>query len=155
FKGTPAEVRKKLIERIKAQVSASGNLVLFRYIDFDLQAGKSYRYRVSLVMRNPNYDQPVDRVVHPSVVEGETRQTPMSAPSTVATVSPDYAYSVKNVRAPRGVSSEQAELQIFQWYDEAGTMIKGTLSMEPGDYIGGKTKTHVLRPADFKYEEED
>ena len=154
FKGTPAEVRKKLIERIKAQVTAAGNLVLFRYIDFDLLPGKSYRYRVSLVLRNPNYDQPVERVVHPSVVEGETRETPMSEPSNVATVSPDFAYFLARVTPPRGVTSKQAEMQIFQWYDKTGTMIKGTLSMEPGDYISGTTKTHVLDPAAFKYEEE-
>ncbi|WP_237228733.1 hypothetical protein [Rubinisphaera sp. JC750] len=155
FKGTPAEVRQKLIEKIKAQVTASGNLVLFRYIDFDVLPGKSYRYRVSLVLRNPNFDQPVERVVHPSVVEGDTRETPVSEPSNVASVSPDYAYFVTRVSPPRGVTPEQADMQIFQWYDETGTMIRGTLSMEPGDFISGKAKTHVLDPAAFKFEEED
>ncbi len=154
FKGTPDEVKKKLIERIRAQVTAAGNLVLFRYIDFDLLPGKSYRYRVSLVLRNPNYDQPVERVVHPSVVEGETRETPVSEPSNVASVSPDYAYFLTRVNPPRGVANEQAEMQIFQWYDQTGTMIKGNLAMEPGDFISGKTKTYVLDPASLKYEEE-
>lgn len=154
FKGTPAEVKKKLIERIRAQVTAAGNLVLFRYIDFDLLPGKSYRYRVSLVLRNPNYDQPVERVVHPSVVEGETRDTPVSEPSNVASVAPDYAYFLTRVNPPRGVANEQAEMQIFQWYDQTGTMIKGNLAMEPGDFISGKTKTYVLDPASLKYEEE-
>jgi len=155
FKGTPAEVRQKLIEKIKAQVSAAGNLVLFRYIDFDVLPGKSYRYRVSLVLRNPNYDQPVERVVHPSVVEGETRETPVSEPSNVASVSPDYAYFLTRVSPPRGVTAEQADMQIFQWYDKTGTMIRGTLSMKPGDFISGKAKTHVLDPAAFKFEEEE
>ncbi len=155
FKGTPAEVRKKLIDKIKAQVSAVGNLVLFRYIDFDLQPEKSYRYRVSLVLQNPNYEQPVERVVHPSVVEGETRETPVSKPSNVASVEPDYAYFVSRVNPPRGIASKQADLQVFQWYDKTGTMIKGNLTLEPGDFISGTAKTHVLDPAALKFEEEE
>ncbi|HCS52384.1 hypothetical protein [Rubinisphaera sp.] len=154
FKGTSAEIRKKLIEKIKAQVSAAGNLVLFRYIDFDIEAGKAYRYRVSLVLSNPNYDVPIDQVVDPSVAQGAVRETPFSQPSDVAVVSPDYAYFVRRVSPPRGISNEIADMQIFQWYD-SGTMIKGNLSMEPGDYIGGMAKTHVLRPAEMTYEVEE
>jgi len=154
FKGTPKEVREKLIQKIKAQVTAAGNLVLFRYIDFDLEAGKSYRYRVSLVLRNPNYDQPIDQVVEPSVAMGQIRETPMSEASNVATVSPDYAYFVSRVSPPRGINNEMADMTVFQWY-ESGTMIKSNLTMEPGDFIGGTAKTHVLRPAELKYEQEN
>ena len=155
LKGTPAEVKKKLMEKIRAQVSAVGNLVLYRYIDFDLQAGKSYRYRVLLVLRNPNYDQPIERLVHPSVAEAEVLMTPVSEPSNVASVSPDYAYFLSRVTPSRGIINEQAEMQIFQWYDKTGTMIRGNLTMEPGHFIGGTTKTYVLNPAATKFEEED
>ncbi|MCA8986424.1 MAG: hypothetical protein KDA78_02200 [Planctomycetaceae bacterium] len=153
FEGTPAEVRKKLIEKIKAQVSAAGNLVLFRYIDFDIEAGKAYRYRVQLVLRNPNFDAPIDQLVDPAIALDEILETPMSDPSDVATVSSDYEYFVKRVNPPRGISGEIADLEIFQWYD-SGTMVRGNLSIEPGEYIAGTDKTYVLRPADLKYEEE-
>ncbi len=146
---------EKLIEKIKEQVDAVGNLVLFRYIDFDIEPGKSYQYRVRLVLRNPNYGVPVDQVNTPSVVEGQIRETPVSDSSNVATVAEDYAYFLSMVRPPRGSASEIAEMLIYEWFDESGTLIKGKLAMELGDYIGGKQKTYVLRPDQMTFEEED
>ena len=146
---------EKLIEKIKDQVDAAGNLVLFRYIDFDIEPGKSYQYRVRLVLRNPNYGVPVDQVNTPSVVEGQIRETPESDPSNVATVAEDYAYFLSMVRPPRGSASEIAEMLVYEWFDESGTLIKGKLAMELGDYIGGKQKTYVLRPDQMTFEEED
>ena len=146
---------QKIIERIKEQVDAVGNLVLFRYIDFDIEPGKAYRYRVRLVLRNPNFGVPVDQVNTPSVVEGQIRETPESEPSNVATVSEDYAYFLTSVRPPRGTASKIAEMLVYEWFDESGTLIKGKLGMELGDYIGGKQKTHVLRPDKMTFEKED
>ncbi len=146
---------EKLIEKIKDQVDATGNLVLFRYIDFDIEPGKSYKYRVRLVLRNPNFGTPVDQVNTPSVVEGQIRETPVSESSNVATVAEDYAYFLSMVRPPRGSASEIAEMLVYEWFDESGTLIKGKLAMELGDYIGGKQKTYVLRPDQMTFEEED
>ncbi len=146
---------QKLIEKIKEQVDAVGNLVLFRYIDFDIEPGKSYRYRVQLVLRNPNYGAPVDQVNTPAVAEGQLRETPVSEPSNVASVAEDYAYFLSMVRPPRGVANEIAEMLVYEWFDESGTLIKGKLAMELGDYIGGKQKTYVLRPDKMTFEQED
>ena len=138
FKGTPEEVRKKMISQIKDRVTATGSLMLFRYIDFDIEPGKSYRYRVKLVLRNPNFGTPVDQVNTPSVVEGQVRETPVSGISTVATVPEDYAYFLTRVEPPRGMTNELAKMTIYKWFGETGTMITDTLAMELGDYIGGK-----------------
>ncbi len=146
---------KQLIEKIKEQVSAAGNLALFRYIDFDVEPGKSYKYRVQLVLRNPNFNTPVDQVNTPSVVEGQLRETPPSEPSNVASVAEDYAYFLSQVRPPRGAASKIAEMLVYEWFDESGTMIKGKLPMELGDYIGGVKDVYVLRPDKMTYEKED
>ena len=50
--------------------------LLFRYFDFTVTPGNSYRYRVRLVLRNPNYKRPVEELVDASVAEGELRMTP-------------------------------------------------------------------------------
>ena len=154
FKDTSAKIRNEHVQKLKERILTPTNLLLFRYIDFGIEDDKAYRYRVSLVLSNPNYNTPFDQVVGPVVAQGELRETPFSQPSDVAVVSPDYAYFVRRVSPPRGISNEIVDMQIFQWYD-SGTMIKANLSMEPGDYIGGMGKTHVLRPAEMTFEVEE
>ncbi|WP_339613513.1 hypothetical protein [uncultured Rubinisphaera sp.] len=154
FKESSAEIRNEQIQKLKEKFLTPTNLLLFRYIDFGIEDGKAYRYRVSLVLSNPNYDVSIDQVVDPSLAQGAVRDTPYSEPSDVAVVSPDYAYFVRKVSPPRGISDDLVEMQVYQWYD-SGTMVKGNLSMQPGDFIEGSTTTHVLRPTDLTFEEEE
>lgn len=55
-------------------VAAPDN-VLFRFIDFDVEAGKSYIYRVSLLLRNPNYNVESRYLEKPDTARREQVQT--------------------------------------------------------------------------------
>jgi hypothetical protein len=53
--------------------------LLFRFVDFDVEPGRYYRYRVRLEIRNPFYKQVT---TDPFVALDGTRKTPWSQPST-------------------------------------------------------------------------
>ena len=59
---------------------------LFRFFDFSAQPGKSYRYRVRLVLRNPNHNVPAQYLTNAQLAKGETRVSPWSEPSDIVTI---------------------------------------------------------------------
>ena len=69
--------------------NAAGTLMLFRYLDFDVNPGEAYRYRVKLEFANPNYLVSTDQVKEASVAENETRTTAWSEPSAPVVVKAD------------------------------------------------------------------
>lgn len=72
---------------IRERVTLKMELLLFRYLDFDIIPGRTYRYRVRLELKNPNFARPVTRATGPNVVEGATRLTPWSDPTEPVRVS--------------------------------------------------------------------
>ncbi len=54
---------------------------LFRFIDFSAQPGKAYRYRVQLIVSNPNSNLPEKILVDPKEGKGAYKTSPWSAPS--------------------------------------------------------------------------
>ncbi len=139
--------------------SVSRKVLLFRYFDFDVEPGNAYRYRVRLVLRNPNFDRPLHDVVDESSPKGETRETPLSKPSTVAVLRDSAQFFLKKVYAPRGTYDVTASIDVFQWYSDSGTLVLGELlKLEFGEFISTLTKevtALVLRPADMTMEEEE
>lgn len=156
IKAAGGDVEKLIRERIKSRVSAAGRLLLFRYIDFTVEPGKSYRYRVQLTIRNPNFDRPIEDVALPSVAEGLYRDTPVSEPSEVVTVQEDTKYFLAAANPPRGTSIDpSAYMSIYEWYNETATLVHDKIDVDIGELVGGTTKTHVVRPSKPQYEEEE
>ena len=144
---------KKFIQKLKANVTAAGRLLLFRYFDFDLNPGETYKYRVRLVVRNPNYQRPIEEVVLPAVAEGETRTTPWSNETAAVTAEQDVYYYLQNVRPPRGVNGTTAQFEVFQWYPKTGTTIHSVLKTAVGDEIGGEQSAELYDVAKEEYDE--
>lgn len=140
--GEPLD-KKKLIQKLKANATAAGRLLLFRYFDFDLNPGETYKYRVRLVVRNPNFQRPIEEVVLPAVAEGETRSTPWSNETAAVTAEQDVYYFLHSVRPPRGIAGATANFEVFQWYPKTGTTIHSVLKTAVGEEIGG-TQTAEL-----------
>ncbi len=134
--------------------SASGSLLLFRYLDFSIEPGRQYRYRVQVEIENPNYGVPLDQLEDPSLGERMTLRTDWSEPSPPLAVPYDYYYFVDSVsEKPEG---DEAEVNMYYWYYETGTTvaadggldIRGSrpLKVEAGDFVGGTRKNvYVLR----------
>ncbi|MEO2031013.1 MAG: hypothetical protein ABGZ35_02900, partial [Planctomycetaceae bacterium] len=127
----------------KQRLSAAGHLLLFRFIDFAVEAGNAYTYRVRLVIRNRNYNRPLDELEDAESAKGPLRQTPWSNLSTPVVVAKDTEYYLTKVN-PRSLN---ASLNIFQWSVDSGTMIQSALDVQLGQFVGGKANTEVVRPA--------
>lgn len=72
----PTELEQKTLKD-------SARYVLFRYFDFDVKTGHSYRYRVRIVAANPVF---MEKMFPPELAKGETRESPWSELSPVVTV---------------------------------------------------------------------
>lgn len=60
--------------------------LLFRFLDFDIEPGKRYRYQVKLILKNPNYSLDQAHLEKPEMAVGELREAPWSAPSPTVEV---------------------------------------------------------------------
>lgn len=138
------EQKKALAEYIKKSVTAEGELLLFRYLDFNVDPGKTYRYRVRLVLNNPNFGHLTSEANgEASVVAGETRNTDWSNVTRPVTIERDVAYFVKDVDLRRN----KTLVSVYEWDTKLGTTIHGDIDLYPGQHITGKAKTNVIDPA--------
>ena len=118
-------------------------LLVFRYLDFDVNPNEAYRYRVKLLFTNPNFGLPLDQVKDQSVTEGETRESDWSTPSYPAIVEPDNMFNLVRVeRSHRDAG--KALLNLLNWDADKGTLINADLLVSLGSYLGGFAETEQL-----------
>lgn len=66
--------------RVTAEISQSGKFYQVRVFDFSVEAGKRYRYRVQLAIRNPNSEKYGSQAVPPAFLANtQTQKTPWKA----------------------------------------------------------------------------
>ncbi|MDB5340608.1 MAG: hypothetical protein JWN70_6227 [Planctomycetaceae bacterium] len=116
--------------------AAAGYLMLFRYLDFDVNPGEAYRYRVQLEFANPNYGVALDKIKEASVAEGETRLTEWSQPSAPVVVKSDSNLFLTEVdKRPR--AKGEAKIHAYQWDPSLGTYIDSKMVAKFGQFLGG------------------
>ncbi|HUQ67916.1 MAG TPA: hypothetical protein VM165_00245, partial [Planctomycetaceae bacterium] len=103
---------------------------------------------VKLVVRNPNFERPLDQVLDASVAEGTERDTPYSNISNASVVPDSVDYFLKEVdrdpvNDPRSSASRPlARLDFFEWDATVGTMIRDTVDLTSfGQFIAEKKKS--------------
>ncbi len=147
----------------QGMLSQTPEYLLFRYLDFDVEPGQAYRYRVRLKVYNPHHDEPLENVASPKVVDGKYRETPWSKPTTVAVMPEDTKFFVEDITPPRGPNEPKAKVDFFQWLSDVGTTAHKELEVQKGQIIGQpkpKTKIEasgeevVVDPKDEKMEVE-
>lgn len=147
------EEEKRIREWIQSQVTAEGELLLFRYLDFNVEPGKTYRYRVRLILKNPNFGKRIaDAGGVPHVVEGETRETPWSPVTAPVTVEDDVKYFLTEVREQSGRILPSVKFDVFEWNASFGTFINNMLEIRFGQRISDEVDTTVIEPAKGLYE---
>jgi hypothetical protein len=150
------EVTEKLKKFITERAAPEGDLLLFRYFDFDIEPGETYRYRVQLELQNPNYGQPLGATGGvASVVMGETRLTPWSEPTTPVTVDDTVKYFLTSIQPPKALVYPDARMNIFQYDQDIGTVVNQELDVSFGQNVGGKAKTEQADPAKGTLEDVD
>lgn len=124
--------------------SAVGYLMLFRFLDFDVNPGEAYRYRVKLEFVNPNFGLSLDQVKEASVAEGESRLSDWSEPTAPVVVKPDTNFFLAKVDK-RARTRGEAEFHIFQWDPGLGTYIDSKkLVAKYGQFVGGLEESDRL-----------
>jgi hypothetical protein len=127
----------------QAGLAAVGYVYLLRYLDFDVNPGEAYRYRVKLVVANPNYREQVDKVRNASDAEGETRDTGWSEPTAPAVIKTDTSVFLTKLDERNRYRGE-AEMKIFQWDPQLGTYIDGEIRVKPGQFVSGLGESERL-----------
>ena len=123
--------------------NAAGTLMLFRYLDFDVNPGEAYRYRVKLEFANPNYLVSTDQVKEASVAENETRTTAWSEPSAPVVVKADTNTFLADIDK-RQKSKGEARILMYQWDASLGTYIDSKLVTKFGQFLGGLAESPRL-----------
>jgi hypothetical protein len=125
------------IDWILQRLTATADHRLFRYLDFDVAPGVTYRYRLRLELRNPVRGHAVrtaDNLVE--ISQGETRLTPWSEPSDAATV--------EELTQVFAVGHTPPRVRLFQYEPGLGTTVAGELGLAPGQRIEGAATVPVI-----------
>jgi hypothetical protein len=154
--GDKDQMNEQLEEFVRTRATPVEHYVLFRYLDLKVEPGKTYRYRVKLTVTNPFHERRVEEVDDPSIIEGLVRETETSEPTTPVTVQDNAQFYVKRVDwRPGRPSMPYAEMDIFQWFAETGTVVNKALQIQIGQILGGrKNGVEVLRPAENVFDNE-
>ncbi len=106
---------------------------LFRFLDFDVELGKHYMYRVCLVLANPNYKRKTSSLIDPQTAENAFLDTDWSKPSPVVSVPGTSGVLLLSVTPPTGRSSEPlASVLLTKWQMDQGTELHQKTSFSPG-----------------------
>lgn len=157
--GMPGERRDpNQVAQDLAKVTAAGHLLLFRYFDFKVEPGLTYRYRVHLKIRNPNFNRPVAVMAagYENSVNEEFKDTPTSEPTKPVFVPFDVNYFLTSAEVKRtrrlDLVPANVNMLVYQWFSEYGTTVKGELrELSVGQEVQGKDKAIVVEPARRTY----
>ena len=143
----PENRDRELADWIRRQADPQEHLLMFRYLDFDVDPGMTYRYRVRLEVRNPNYRKPLAAAGGlPHVIRGQTRLTPWSEPTPPTTVDNLVHYFVTSIEQRRSRLYPRARLNLFQYDLELGTTVQQELDVMFGRAIGGVAAARQIDP---------
>jgi hypothetical protein len=150
----PGQTDRELRDWIRERSKVARDLVLFRYLDFDVDPGATYRYRVRLEMRNPNYGQPLALAGGaPHVIEGAMRLTPWSEPTAPVVVEETTSSFLARIETPRTRPYPEARMELFQYDLQTGTTVHEFLSVACGQIVGGTAAATVIDPVRGMIEE--
>ncbi len=95
-------------------------LALFRFIDLNVKAGYAYRYRVKLVLRNPNYNRPEHQLLDPKEAKQQLIESPTTEPTSTVVIPQDVHLLALEVNPPRGTADSSAKVAVVKWIEESG-----------------------------------
>lgn len=106
---------------------------LFRFFDYNVEPGKSYQYRVKLLLVNPNYKLEDKHVLNREITQKPYLETPISESSNWITVPTDARVLMTGVSQGRdvGVSLMSVYFDMkdsTEWVYEASRVAKGSMA---------------------------
>lgn len=89
--------------------------LLFRFFDFTVQPGKTYAYRIKLILDNPNYAVPAQYLTNAQLQKGATREAPWSEPSSAVTIPRGADLLVGSIKRASGLNDQKMEVVVRMW----------------------------------------
>jgi hypothetical protein len=125
--------------------------VLFRFFDLNVTPGKHYKYRVQLVLFNPNYKLPIAWLSDPKSADKDILTTDWSDPSPTISVAGDTrALAVSVKKAGRDAAERSAQVMVVRWLSKRGvdafkefTAVRGQVL----NFLGEKFRVGALNVA--------
>lgn len=120
---------------------------LFRFYDYTVENDKMYRYRVKVVLKNPNVGVAKRFLKRPELAEGERRESAFSEPSPTAVVPPNSRVLAGDVLAPRGLNEAKAKVLVIKWEPEKAVEVPHEFELVRGAFINyPDTEAHIPLP---------
>jgi len=133
--------QRELLDKTRA--TAENRLLLVRFMDFTVERGFSYQYRVRLEMKNPNYGEALDELVDPAVGSEPVLMSDWSEPTPEAFVPTAHRLYVADVESRSG-RPESVKMKIYTDTTETGLPIMGKVDVFTGMPIAGMQKKEVV-----------
>lgn len=98
------------------------DFLLFRFFDYTVESGKSYRYRVRLMLANPNYGLPAKFLADPALAEKRwVEKDRWSEPTPVITVPRDTHLLAGGVHTRiRDTDDPSGTVAVVKWLEDTG-----------------------------------
>ena len=97
--------------------------LLLRFLDFDIEPGKNYRYEVRLIMKNPNFQLDPAFLEKPELGEGPTRLAPWSQPSPPVNVPHLEWYFAGPAKSSGGDNEPEVTAGVKKWSPGAASVV--------------------------------
>ena len=133
--------QRELLDATRA--TADNRLLLVRFMDFTVERGNAYQYRVRLEMLNPNYNHPIDELedpalgVEPTLVSGWSEPTP---PVFVALGHHTYLTDISG----RPGEHESVGMTVYTDTTETGLPVMGGIKVLMGLPVSGQERLEVV-----------
>lgn len=124
--------------------------VMVRSLDFTVEPDVSYRYRLRIVVANPNHNWDL---VAPGVdVKASELPGPWSEPTEAVTVPADVAtYVMAKPMVPQNTPGGEAlPFGVVRWKDDDGLTVVKTFDKFPGQVVGEVAPAYIPDPAGKK-----
>lgn len=136
------EAERQLLDETKA--TADHRLLLVRFMDFTIERGFAYQYRVRLEMKNPNYNHPLDELVDPALSVEPTLFSEWSEATPETFVPVAHRTYLTGVDARDGIP-EKVGISVYTDTTDTGMPVMGSLkSVMMGLPIAGKENIEIV-----------
>jgi hypothetical protein len=99
-------------QAVKPPAGSKREQKLFRFVDYKVEPGRQYRYRVKLTLQNPNQEVADRFLKEPALSHTPTLETAWSEPSPVVTVPRGFSIFAGPVLKPTPSPSRDPEVEI-------------------------------------------
>lgn len=142
--GTVAENEEPPTTEVQTpRVNTASQTNLLRIFDFEVIPGKTYRYRVQLALKNPNYEQPARFLKNP-----EDRKKRFTAENWLPWSEPSDAVQIPFAKQVFVESVDQskdspATVLVQELDGQSGEIVSGRLALDRGAMVTGSDENQV------------